>query len=85
MVSELVANAVVHGPQANAIIDVRITVVGDRIHGSVTDAGPGFTYPQADMELHNPFGRGLFMVAAVVKRWGIHPSAPTTVWFELAP
>jgi anti-sigma regulatory factor (Ser/Thr protein kinase) len=81
IVSELVANGVVHGP-GGAPITVRLHGDGDGVRGAVSDQGPGFVLrPRETRPLEH--GNGLLIVDALADRWGVHDGAPTTVWFEL--
>jgi anti-sigma regulatory factor (Ser/Thr protein kinase) len=80
LVSELVANAVLHTGT-----DVRVVVglEGDVAHVEVHDGSP-----QLPMRKHysatSGTGRGLMMVERVASRWGAEPTAGgKVVWFEL--
>jgi anti-sigma regulatory factor (Ser/Thr protein kinase) len=81
IVTELVNNAVVHGP--GRMIDVRITLEDDlTMGGMVEDQGDG---PQVIRDLPEPArdgGRGLRIVDALADRWGVYPGT-NTVWFEI--
>lgn len=81
--SELLANAVLHGPDSTAIgIQVRRTDVSVRV--SVSDGGD--TSP---IVLHREpsaaSGRGMAIVESMSSRWGVeeHADGGKTVWFEL--
>ncbi len=80
VVSELVTNAVVHGRGA---ITLRIRVDGDRVYGEVVDEGGGFEWEVRERGPDAVTGRGLMIVDALSRRWGIHEGT-THVWFELA-
>ncbi|MBO1753023.1 ATP-binding protein [Actinotalea sp. BY-33] len=81
--SELLANAVLHGPQGVAIgVQMRHTETAVRV--SVSDASA--TNP---VVMHNgpsaPNGRGMAIVEAMSSRWGVeeHADGGKTVWYEL--
>ncbi|HQY33548.1 ATP-binding protein [Actinotalea sp.] len=81
--SELLANAVLHGPDGGAIgVQVRYSTTVLRV--SVSDAGLS-----TPVVLHNepsaPNGRGMAIVEAMSSRWGVdeHSDGGKTVWFEL--
>ena len=83
LASELLANAVLHGPDAAAIgIQVRTTDAHVRV--SISDGGG-----PAPVVLHRepsaPSGRGMAIVEAMSTRWGVeeHADGSKTVWFEL--
>jgi len=80
VVTELVTNAVVHGCGA---IAVRIRVGGDGVYGEVVDDGGGFEREVRERGPDELNGRGLMIVDALSRRWGIHEGT-THVWFELA-
>lgn len=81
--SELLANAVLHGPASTAIgIQVRHTDTSVRV--SVSDGGD--TSPVVlHREPSAPNGRGMAIVEAMSSRWGVeeHADGGKTVWFEL--
>jgi anti-sigma regulatory factor (Ser/Thr protein kinase) len=83
VVSELVANAVVHGQQP---IVLNVTILADAIRIEVSDAAFGVT-PLASHVAANGVtsGRGLFIVNAVADRWGETPNEDQgkTVWAEI--
>ncbi|MCX4549611.1 ATP-binding protein [Streptomyces sp. NBC_01387] len=73
-VSELVTNAVQHGFGAGQL---RAWYDADELHVEVTDGNP------APAALHfagddDVSGRGLFLVAALVKEWGVSDDGKTT-------
>src|SRR5215217_7730201 len=80
VVSELVSNALEHG---RGQVVFRLRVDEGTVYGEVIDQGSGFEH---QIRAHGPGevrGRGLFMVAALTDRWGIHEGT-THVWFEFA-
>ncbi|HEY3941647.1 MAG TPA: ATP-binding protein [Acidimicrobiales bacterium] len=77
VVSELVTNAVRHGSGA---VDVELRVEGDAVGVGVHDSGRVFTPPPPGAP-DGAGGRGLFLVAAISRQWGIEASASgKTVW-----
>lgn len=94
LVSEVVANAVVHAATA-CILDVGVDPDRRELVVSVTDygAGPvlnaiervGLALLMEEPDLESESGRGLLIVATVADRWGIEPSPEgNTVWFALS-
>jgi anti-sigma regulatory factor (Ser/Thr protein kinase) len=79
IVSELVTNAVVHGRGAITLVLQRD---GDIARGEVIDEGGGFENQVRELGPHDIGGRGLVIVEALARRWGIHEGT-THVWFEL--
>jgi anti-sigma regulatory factor (Ser/Thr protein kinase) len=79
LVTELVGNAVVHG-RGEIILAVRAD--GGRVHGEVIDQGGGFERELRERGPAEVGGRGLVIVNALSRRWGIHEGT-THVWFEL--
>ena len=78
-ISELVSNALEHGEGA---IRLRLSVDSRGLRGEVVDEGTGF---EADVREHGVEavrGRGLWLVATLANRWGIHDGS-SHVWFEL--
>jgi anti-sigma regulatory factor (Ser/Thr protein kinase) len=80
VVSELVANAVVHGRGA---ITLKLEHDGDTVRGEVIDEGGGFEQQVRERGPDEIGGRGLLVVEALATRWGIHEGT-THVWFELS-
>ncbi|MGH2636470.1 MAG: PAS domain S-box protein [Actinomycetota bacterium] len=83
LTSELVTNAVRHGPKGpRAGILLRVAVDAAFVRVEVIDEGPGFVYPDS-RDRRETGGWGLVLVDNVAARWGIGEGAPTTVWFEI--
>lgn len=78
-VTELVANAVVHG---TGDIRLRLRVEDRRLYGEVIDDGGGFEHAVRERAPSDLTGRGLGIVAALADEWGIHEGS-THVWFAL--
>ena len=78
-VTELVANAVVHG---TGDIRLRMRVEAGRLYGEVVDEGGGFEHAIRGRTPSDVTGRGLGIVAALADEWGIHEGS-THVWFAL--
>jgi len=78
LTSELVHNAVVHGPAHGAItVSTRSSRTAIRV--LVTDDGPD----PPRLAVDGP-GWGLRLVNALASRWGVEPAgAGKTVWFEV--
>ncbi len=81
--SELLANAMLHGPEGGAVgLQVRHTRQTVRV--SVSDGGV-----EPPVVLHReptaPSGRGMAIIEAMSSRWGVeeHRDGGKTVWFEL--
>jgi PAS domain S-box-containing protein len=82
LASELVTNAVRHGPSGpRADVCLRVVVREGAVRVEVIDDGAGFVRPTR--ALNDIGGWGLVLVDSVADRWGIGESAPTTVWFEI--
>lgn len=82
--SELLANAVIHGPEGGAV-GVRVSVRPDRVRVTVSDTGSEHDAP---VVLHRDpgalTGRGMAIVDALASRWGADgDGAGTSVWFEV--
>ena len=83
LVSELVTNAIRHGPKGDdAMVDVSARLVDDTLRVEVADGGRGFRVPDRRPE-DDVGGWGLVLVDRVASRWGIVDRAPTRVWFEI--
>jgi anti-sigma regulatory factor (Ser/Thr protein kinase) len=85
IVSELVTNAIKHGPQGR--VTVRIWREDGMIRGEVEDEGtsPFGTSPvglRRKSRIGPDGGLGLRLVDTLSDRWGVGPG-PSRVWFEL--
>ncbi|MGZ8625224.1 MAG: PAS domain S-box protein [Actinomycetota bacterium] len=82
LTSELVTNAVRHGPHGPyADICLRVVVRDSVVRVEVLDDGAGFIRPAPGRR--DTGGWGLVLVDRVADRWGIGEGGPTTVWFEI--
>ena len=79
VVSELVANAVVHG---QGEIRLRLEYDAGDMRGEVVDAGSGFEHEVREAGPFAISGRGLLIVERLTTRWGVHEGT-THVWFEM--
>ena len=79
LASELVGNAIKHGPQA--LVTVNLLELADRLLLEVTDASPALP------KVHQPLpedeqGRGMYLVQTVASAWGTRrePTGGKTTW-----
>jgi PAS domain S-box-containing protein len=83
LASELVTNAVRHGPSGPSLdVCLRVVVRDATVRVEVIDDGPGFV-PPGRREPREVGGWGLVLVDRVADRWGVEEGGPTTVWFEI--
>jgi len=81
IISELVANAVVHS--GSSVISCTLRLGGGLLHIEVTDQGAGQGEPAVrEPSADDVSGRGLLLVSALSKGWGVSPALPSglTVW-----
>lgn len=87
LLSELVANAVVHGGvEADGAIGIRVIGLPGRVRVEVTDPGQGFDWEhhRRQQRPRREGGFGLALVDRIADRWGIQREHQLTqVWFEL--
>ena len=83
VVSELVTNAVRHGPPGHGPIELTVTVGGDVARIEVADGGQGFRPPSDGPHLGQEGGWGLVVVDRLASRWGIEGGRFTRVWAEI--
>jgi anti-sigma regulatory factor (Ser/Thr protein kinase) len=85
LVSEIVTNAVVHGPlAAGATVELHFETAGDTLQAEVSDAGPGFVPRTRYGGQDTDSGWGLHIVEELSASWGVDGDRPTRVWFELS-
>jgi anti-sigma regulatory factor (Ser/Thr protein kinase) len=83
IVTELVTNAVKHGP--GGPVELAIQAGGSGMRGEVVDPGPGIDHFDLDKRrATEEGGRGLFLVDALSDSWGLSRDR-SGVWFEVAP
>lgn len=83
VVSELVTNAVIH---ANTTVTVGLHLLDDG--GARIEVGDSSNWPptQRHATPDEPGGRGLVLVQALARDWGVTPSAQgKTVWADVVP
>ena len=84
LVTELVTNGVRHGSERGAV-EVAVALDDEKVRVEVSDAGRGFTPPDAPMPRSDGSGGwGLQLVDRVASTWGVSVRDGTCVWFELA-
>jgi len=82
IVTELVTNAVKHGPGGPVI--VAIWAGGAGMRGEIADPGAGIRRTQlVRRRVTEEGGRGLFLVDALSDSWGLSDDR-SRVWFEVA-
>ena|SRR5258705_2496562 len=82
IVTELVTNAVVHGP--GGPVWLVLDAGGSGVRGQVADPGPGIGRQQlVRRRATDEGGRGLFLVDALSDGWGLSEDQ-SRVWFEIS-
>lgn len=79
LMSELVANALLHGVGA---IRMTMAIDDEVINGEVIDEGGGFEAEIRQRGIDEVGGRGLAIVAAISSSWGVNEGS-SHVWFEV--
>jgi anti-sigma regulatory factor (Ser/Thr protein kinase) len=85
LTSELVTNAVRYAHVSDEpTIEIDFEVEAGTVRVTVIDAGSGFDFMRLlRTSPEEPGGWGLFLVEGLADRWGIDPSPPHSVWFEI--
>ncbi|MFC4502246.1 MULTISPECIES: ATP-binding protein [Streptomyces] len=80
--TELIANVIRHVPDHHCTFLLLKRREGVRVE--VTDNHPELPTPPTTLDLESESGRGLFLLDAMVDRWGVSPASGggKTVWFE---
>lgn len=82
IVTELVTNAIRHGP--GGPVELALECGGHAVRGQVADPGPGIRRHQlVRRRAIDEGGRGLFLVDALSDRWGLSDDR-SRVWFEVS-
>ena len=82
IVTELVTNAVRHGP--GGPVELAIESGGRGVRGEVADPGPGIRrHELMRRKATEEGGRGLFLVDALSDSWGLSANR-SRVWFEVS-
>ncbi|MFL5910866.1 MAG: ATP-binding protein [Gaiellaceae bacterium] len=89
LVSELATNCVQHAhADSGNRIDVAVSLPPGAVRVEVSTAGPPFEAPRAKPALpgrmNGDGGRGLYIVDALARSWGVAPGPANSVWFEIA-
>jgi PAS domain S-box-containing protein len=82
LVSEIVTNAVRHGP-GTGHVTLTVALDGPQVRIEVRDTGNGFVPPAPNPDPQLPGGRGLMLVEMLSARWGVADDGGTRVWFEI--
>jgi two-component sensor histidine kinase len=84
LVTELVVNSVRHaGLSDHDTISVTLELSPDHLRVDVRDEGPGFRIPDRPQKVRLEGGRGLQIVGAIARRWGVEEGPRSGVWFEI--
>jgi len=81
VVSELVANAIRHGPPGPGTVQLSIAREADAIRVEVRDPGVPFDPTAAP---RSDGGLGLVIVGRIAESWGVVAGGSTIVWCRLA-
>jgi anti-sigma regulatory factor (Ser/Thr protein kinase) len=80
IVTELVTNAVIHGP--GSPVELALESGGAGVRGQVADPGPGIARRREERPARPHGGRGLIIVDHLADGWGLAPDR-SRVWFEI--
>ena len=84
LVSELVTNAVRHGPPRGTEVELEVRLEGPRARVDVIDGGRGFVPPGPPPDPGRAGGWGLVVVDRLADRWGVETDRGTRVWLEFS-
>jgi anti-sigma regulatory factor (Ser/Thr protein kinase) len=85
IVSELVANSVVHGGAGvDGAVTLRLRSETEAVSGEICDGGAGFDWEPHEPELSEPGGLGLLLVDRLSESWGVSRNCAACVWFVCA-
>jgi anti-sigma regulatory factor (Ser/Thr protein kinase) len=83
LVSELVTNAVVHGPRTeDSAVQLTVHTSPKSLTVEVRDTGSGFQRRLLAPSVRGS-GWGLFLVEKMSDRWGVNGNDQTRVWFQI--
>src|SRR5687767_7388577 len=85
LLSELVSNAIIHGGPGSDV-EVRLLLRENVVRVEVDDGSSGFRRRRSIRGALDDSGRGLELVAALSKRWGVEsrPNDHKVVWCEVS-
>ncbi|MEA2210820.1 MAG: serine/threonine-protein kinase RsbW [Solirubrobacteraceae bacterium] len=84
LISEVVTNAVRHGPTGDTPIEVTVRADPETMRVEVRDRGSGFDATRISTPSAAATERwGLQLVAALAHRWGSERDSGNVVWFEI--
>jgi anti-sigma regulatory factor (Ser/Thr protein kinase) len=84
LVSELVANSVLHAPvDSDNSLTLVLSLSERRLRVEVHDAGHGFDASLPALDAPSKSGNGLRLVEQLADRWGVGREPRTCVWFEV--
>jgi anti-sigma regulatory factor (Ser/Thr protein kinase) len=84
LTSELVTNSIRHADlSAQDSVSLIVKTEHSTVRVEVIDTGKGFDPNQLPEPTEKDFGRGLAIIDALAKRWGVEQGVATRVWFEL--
>jgi anti-sigma regulatory factor (Ser/Thr protein kinase) len=86
LISELVANAVMHGGarENEDRICIHLAFRAPRAVVEICDSGPGFKAPSAPEARPEGGGMGLMLLHTLSSAWGVNFRDGARVWFEMA-
>ena len=82
LVSELIANAILHGDPDSGVV-LHLAAAATCVRVEVCDGGSGFAFSRRPRHEDALGGMGLRLVDTIASRWGVAGDECTCVWFEL--